>query len=281
MKSAREAKFNRWMSNSNSAVVEQERLRVSESVKNIIAREQQRDEQLQTRIKKINEKQAARIKEIEDREAKNQRSEFQRLVQQAVPQKERTSARNKNEFSTVEQSEGSPMVDSVDARPSQTARESKGDKYIPLQHAQSQNQLPTTESTKFFSASKKDYFNNNGKPQHQNLFGGLKHGRQESTQGHPGSRLRKEETLPTSSSVLSQIKQRPLNTSTHTISVLNRSKLGALGGKDRADVSFLQEKANAMYSENLGRKVPLEPHQNALLSQQKLTSGDEGKDEYI
>ena len=85
MKSAREAKFNRWMSNSNSAVVEQERLRVSESVKNIIAREQQRDEQLQTRIKKINEKQAARIKEIEDREAKNQRSEFQRLVQQAVP----------------------------------------------------------------------------------------------------------------------------------------------------------------------------------------------------
>lgn len=40
-------------------------VKMSESVKNIIAREQLRDEKLATRLKKINDKQAERIKEIE------------------------------------------------------------------------------------------------------------------------------------------------------------------------------------------------------------------------
>ena len=50
---------------------QQERLRVSESVKNILYREQARDEQLASRLKKINEKQAARIKQVESQELRN------------------------------------------------------------------------------------------------------------------------------------------------------------------------------------------------------------------
>ena len=46
-------------------------MRVSQSFKSILQREQARDEQLATRLKKINEKQAARIKEIETREHRN------------------------------------------------------------------------------------------------------------------------------------------------------------------------------------------------------------------
>lgn len=49
----------------------QDRLKLNESVKNIIAREQMRDEKLATRLKKINDKQAERIKEVENQELRN------------------------------------------------------------------------------------------------------------------------------------------------------------------------------------------------------------------
>ena len=48
--------------------LDKERMRISQSFKSILQREQARDEQLATRLKKINEKQTARIKEIETRE---------------------------------------------------------------------------------------------------------------------------------------------------------------------------------------------------------------------
>mgnify|MGYP000881288483 CR=1 FL=1 len=49
-------------SDQHSAAMNAERIRVSESVKSIIMREQARDEQLAQKLKKINEKQAKRIK---------------------------------------------------------------------------------------------------------------------------------------------------------------------------------------------------------------------------
>ena len=52
--------------------LDKERMRISQSFKSILQREQARDEQLATRLKKINEKQTARIKEIETREQRNQ-----------------------------------------------------------------------------------------------------------------------------------------------------------------------------------------------------------------
>ena len=51
--------------------LDKERMRISQSFKSILQREQARDEQLATRLKKINEKQTARIKEIETREQRN------------------------------------------------------------------------------------------------------------------------------------------------------------------------------------------------------------------
>ena len=51
--------------------LDKERMRISQSFKSILQREQVRDEQLATRLKKINEKQTARIKEIETREQRN------------------------------------------------------------------------------------------------------------------------------------------------------------------------------------------------------------------
>ena len=67
--SAKQAKY---LVDQKKAMRDAERYRVGQNVQNVLLREQARDEQLQSRLKKINEKQAARIKQIETQEARNQ-----------------------------------------------------------------------------------------------------------------------------------------------------------------------------------------------------------------
>ena len=54
-----------------------------------------------------------------------------------------------------------------------------------------------------------------------------------------------------------------------------------MASKDRADVSFLNEKATMLISQNAAKKMSLEANQGLLLSQSKLTTGSEGRDDYI
>ena len=76
-------------------------MRISQSFKSILQREQARDEQLATRLKNINEKQADRIKEIETKEKRNQQDEIERMVN-------RTST-----YSDLKPSQSQKILDSI------------------------------------------------------------------------------------------------------------------------------------------------------------------------
>lgn len=51
--------------------------------------------------------------------------------------------------------------------------------------------------------------------------------------------------------------------------------------KARPDVSFLQEKVTTLVSQNAAKKISLDAAQGLLLSQSQLTSGNEGRDDYL
>jgi len=54
-----------------------------------------------------------------------------------------------------------------------------------------------------------------------------------------------------------------------------------IGGKERADVSFLKEKSTVIFSTNAAKKVAVDGQQAVLMSQSQLTSGNEGRDDYL
>ena len=53
------------------------------------------------------------------------------------------------------------------------------------------------------------------------------------------------------------------------------------GQKERVDVSFLNEKSQMLVSQNAVKKMSIESKTGALLSQSKLTTGSEGRDDYV
>ena len=59
-----------------------------------------------------------------------------------------------------------------------------------------------------------------------------------------------------------------------------RGQLPAVN-KSRPDVSFLQEKAQLIVSENASKKMAIDSNHGALLSQSQLTSGNQGRDDYL
>ena len=46
-------------------------------------------------------------------------------------------------------------------------------------------------------------------------------------------------------------------------------------------MSFLQEKSLQLYAANANRKIPMDGAHGLLMSQSQLTSGDQGRDDYL
>ena len=130
-------------------------------------REQARDEKLQSRIRKINEKQVARIKQIETQEARNQKNELHKLVQRSYSYAELKPSQSQKSLTNVTLDavnfggEGritkDPMdtADSFDGFKQTGVRESLTTEYL----QEGSHPKKSNINNQQFHSSKEEYFN--------------------------------------------------------------------------------------------------------------------------